>query len=102
LFTIEAASERATDKIYQFRVRTAMGHLKKILQESLRMGDVVSKYNESQYLILLPSCDYEGAMLVANRVTTMLKDVKFVHNSLRVRVDAGQVTSASICDAVAF
>jgi DNA-binding SARP family transcriptional activator len=102
LFTIEAASERATDKIYQFRVSTAMGHLKKILQESLRMGDVVSKYNESQYLILLPSCDYEGAMLVANRVTTMLKDVKFVHNSLRVRVDAGQVTSASICDAVAF
>ena len=51
-----------------FRIRNAMPHLVETLKKSLRPGDAVAQFSDSQYVILLSACTYEGGMLVANRI----------------------------------
>lgn len=38
------------------------------LRELLRAGDVAARYNLTQYIILLPTCNYEAAVMVAERI----------------------------------
>lgn len=42
--------------------------LEKWLRSNLRKGDVVTRYNLNQYIILLPGCDYNSAVIVAERI----------------------------------
>jgi len=44
---------------------TILGNL---LRDLLRMGDVAARYGLTQYLVLLPTCNYEAAVMVANRI----------------------------------
>ena len=39
-----------------------------VLDRSLRIGDVAAKYSDSQFIVLLPSCPYEGGNMVAERI----------------------------------
>ena len=41
--------------------------LEELLRSSLRVGDVVSRYSLSQYIVLLPMCTYEAGSMVAER-----------------------------------
>lgn len=58
----------ATEQIEQFRIKKAMEGLEGTLHKSLRIGDVAAKYSDSQFVILLPSCTYEGGRMVADRI----------------------------------
>lgn len=42
--------------------------LQEVMVDSLRSGDVLTRYSDSQYLLLLPTCQYETAMKVLQRV----------------------------------
>lgn len=44
--------------------------LENILKEMLRVGDVVARYSFAQYIILLPICNYESSVMVAERIKT--------------------------------
>ena len=46
----------------------AMGHLGDATTNSLRHGDVYTRYSVSQYLILLPSASYENGKMVMQRI----------------------------------
>ena len=45
-----------------------MGHLGDATTNSLRHGDVYTRYSVSQYLILLPSASYENGKMVMQRI----------------------------------
>lgn len=56
-------------KITQAKMNTAMGRLREIIAESLRQGDVFTRYSVSQYLLMLPLASFENTEMVLNRVT---------------------------------
>ena len=45
--------------------------LEELLRSSLRVGDVVSRYSLSQYIVLLPMCTYEAGIMVAERIRSV-------------------------------
>ena len=50
-------------------VRKAMMQLQNTLRSSLRMGDVAARCSDTQYIVLLVSCDDKSAAAVAERIT---------------------------------
>jgi len=45
-----------------------MDHLREIISASLRRGDVFSRYSVSQYLLMLPSSNFENGDMVLQRI----------------------------------
>ncbi len=72
-------------------VRNAMPKMEKIIMGALRAGDVVSRYSESQFIMLLPSCDYESGMIVANRLSGEFYQMT---RNIKARCELQEVTSA--------
>lgn len=50
-------------------VRKAMKQLQDTMRISLRMGDVAARCSDTQYIVLLVSCDHKSAAVVAERLT---------------------------------
>ena len=51
----------------------AVGRLRTTIQYSLRRGDVFTRYSVSQYLVLLPSINYENTQMVLDRILANFK-----------------------------
>lgn len=69
LVTVTPRQEIKTDsQAYLDILGEAMQTLRTVLLNSLRAGDVITKYSGSQYLILLPTCQYETAKIVVHRI----------------------------------
>ncbi len=49
-------------------INQGMDHLEEVLLHSLRSGDVISRYSGSQFIVLLPTCQYETAKMVMRRI----------------------------------
>lgn len=71
---IDAHSEQALHML-----SNEMKTLKTILCESLRSGDVVSKYSGSQYIFMLHSCNAENAKCVIERILEKYKALRKVN-----------------------
>jgi hypothetical protein len=65
LFTIVPSSHNAPDPAV---MTSAMDELGDLLLSSLRRGDVVSRWNESQYVVMLTSLTYEDGEKVVTRM----------------------------------
>lgn len=61
----EQIDKKITDK--------TMIKIQNALLEGLRIGDVVSRIGINQFIILLPTCNYENAINVMNRVLRKIK-----------------------------
>lgn len=48
----------------------AMSTLKNVVITTLRSGDVIARYSATQYIVLLPTCDYEGGLIALERIET--------------------------------
>ena len=62
LLTAEGLEESTADK------NKTMDTLKNAIQQSLRKGDVYSRFSSVQYVLLLPTGNYENCEMVMNRV----------------------------------
>ncbi len=69
---------------YRDVLKIAAHALREVLTNSLRTGDVVARYSESQYLVLLPTCQYESAKMVLDRIRERFFTGK---TKYRVRLD---------------
>lgn len=56
------------NEAYLSIINEGMDRLKRVLLKSLRAGDVISKYSGSQFIVLLPTCQYESAKMVMRRI----------------------------------
>lgn len=68
-------------------MNSTMDKLHTSIQESLRRGDVFTRYSLSQFLVLLPSTNIENAQMVVNRIEKSfkrrnIKDYISVKNSI--------------------
>ena len=70
LLTVEVdpAIRMDNKKMAQFLLNQGMNNLKKTLEKVLRIGDVAAQYSDSQFIILLPTCTYEGSLGVVKRI----------------------------------
>lgn len=53
---------------YRKILTTGMEQMERVLLDSLRQGDVVTRYSASQFIVLLPACQYENARKVLERI----------------------------------
>lgn len=69
LLTIQPEQQASqNEKRYLDVLHTAMANLEYVIRRSLRSGDIVTKYSGNQYLILLPTCNFETSSLVMKRI----------------------------------
>jgi GGDEF domain-containing protein len=50
-----------------------MGHLLEAVKAGLRKGDVASRYSGAQYVLMLPTANFEDGQLVVNRILRIFK-----------------------------
>ena len=53
---------------YHAAVKRAMEIMQDVLLHSLRSADIICRYSENQFLIMLPACQYENAVMVMKRL----------------------------------
>ena len=68
-----------------------MPHLVETLKKSLRPGDAVAQFSDSQYVILLSACTYEGGMLVANRIISKFYQDNKIYRNLKIKINIEKV-----------
>lgn len=91
LLTIE---DKGFDRkeVTEFRVKKAMESLEKVINESLRVGDVAAKYSDSQFIILLSTCTEDLAALVANRIVAKFYSIHKKYEMIRVKMNIEEVS----------
>jgi GGDEF domain-containing protein len=68
LLTVRRTGGIIRDPANDSTLTEGMDILKNLLCKSLRAGDVVSQYNLTQFLLLLPTCSEEACVSVAERI----------------------------------
>lgn len=91
LFTIEGRKEDPKE-VAEFRVKSAMVGLETVIKDSLRVGDVAAKYSDSQFIILLPSCNKELAATVANRIVSSFYNLNSKYKNVTVHINIEEVS----------
>lgn len=71
-----------------------MERLEDTLKASLRIGDVVSRYSDSQYVVLLPACNYENGRKVSERIINRFYRDNKKYAGLKIDVNLEEVTVA--------
>ena len=61
-----------------------MDKIQTSLINGLRMGDIISRFSVNQFVVLLPTCNYENANMVMDRV---LRKVRYSLNHTFVSID---------------
>lgn len=92
LFTIEGRKEDPKE-VAEFRVKSAMNGLETVIKDSLRVGDVAAKYSETQFIVLLPSCNKELAATVANRIVSSFYEYNPKYKNVTVKINIEEVSS---------
>lgn len=101
LLTVSSKEEQKGSLADKFRVKNAMLHLEKILNECLGMGDAVSQYSNSQYVVLLSFCSYQNGMVVANRIVSKFNQDKKRHPNLQIQINLEKIgTDISFCQKI--
>lgn len=97
LLTMEAkeAIVGATEQIEQYRIKKAMEAFEATIKVALRIGDVAAKYSDSQFVILLPACNYECAMFVANRIISRFYSENSKYRNMKIGISAEPLAISS-------
>lgn len=73
-------------QIEQFFVTKIMDKFQKILVSSLRKCDVVARYSDMQYILLLTECSYECSLIVANRIISNFYGENNEYRNVKIEV----------------
>lgn len=65
---IPRRSLKTDTQAYKNIISLGMKQMQNVLMESLRSGDVITRYSAAQFIMMLPACDYRDADRVVNRV----------------------------------
>ena len=93
-FEPDKTTEGSLSQVEEFRIRNAMERLEDTLKTSLRIGDVASRYSDSQYVVLLPTCNYENGRKVSERIINRFYRDNKKYAGLKIDVNLEEVTVA--------
>lgn len=80
LLTLKSRQKR---EVSEKSLTLAMEHLQEHLMRSLRKGDVITRCSSSQYLVMLPSANYENSIKVCQRFVASFEK-KYPHSPVYV------------------
>ena len=86
------AKSEDNEQYNKYHIKKAMECLGKALKESLRIGDVAARYSNTQYIVLLPTLDYEDSVMIAGRIESNMYD-KIKNARIRLKSDISEVTT---------
>jgi DNA-binding SARP family transcriptional activator len=89
-----SSKKKLAPELSAYQVKRAMAGLEETIRESLRVGDVAAKYSDTQFIVLLPSCTGELALLVANRLIANLYEKNNAYRNINVRVNIERVSTS--------
>lgn len=49
-------------------INVGMDLMEKVLMDSLRTGDVISRYSGNQFIVMLPNCQYDSSQMIMKRI----------------------------------
>lgn len=81
-------------KMQKFLLGKAMKAMEECIRKSLRIGDVASKYSDSQYVVLLPACTAETTEIVAKRIISSFESCN-ESKDVEVKVDMEALNGVS-------
>lgn len=58
----------------------------RMMQESVRSQDIISRWGGEEFIIILPDTDEEGALIVAEKIRTKIADFNFIYESRTLNV----------------
>ena len=82
--------KRHNDRLGHLEADHILVQLARIVERSVRRGDMVARYGGDEFVILLPETDREAATVVAERVRRTVEKKEFVH--CQVTISAGVAT----------
>ncbi len=85
--TVKAGNE----KMEKFLLNNAMDRMEEVLRDSLRIGDVASRYSDTQFVVLLPTCSQESSMMVISRILSRFSKYPDSRR-IKVKSDIEEVT----------
>ncbi|MCR5719327.1 MAG: hypothetical protein K6F84_02075 [Lachnospiraceae bacterium] len=74
LFSMKSNGDFSEDTILRAVLKNSMDKMEKVIESSLRSGDVAAKCSDTQYVVLLPDCNEESAKKVAERIVGKFKE----------------------------
>lgn len=89
------AKSENNEQYNKFHIKKAMECLENTLKASLRIGDVAAKYSNSQYIVLLPTLDYEDSVMIAGRIEQTLYQ-RIDKEKIRIKSDITEVTTTEV------
>ncbi len=93
LLTIECKDhEKNIDEVNEYRLKSGMKKMEEVIGQSLRVGDVCAKYSDSQFIILLPTCDKELTLLVANRIVFNFYNSESKYKKYNIFIDCESIS----------
>lgn len=88
LMAVNSQENQSVDALLMDKV---MSQLLDVLKSSLRKGDTISRYSSTQFVLLLPSVNYDSGRMVMERVKKVFYDkcpiTKFVFNYRLAPID---------------
>ena len=63
-----ARSAGARSDRYLKLINVGMDLMEKVLMDSLRTGDVISRYSGNQFIVMLPNCQYDSSQMIMKRI----------------------------------
>ncbi len=97
LFTMNSdvgAEQQAS--LARFRVQKAMEKLESVISNSLRIGDVAARYSDRQFIVLLPFCSYENALMVSERILSNFYGNNKYFKNIKIKVNLEEVVAAEM------
>lgn len=78
----------------EFQMKKYMERLEQVLNNSLRLSDVVAKYSEAQFVVLLSFCTYECSSLVANRIISNFYKDNPQYKDIKIKINIEAIGTA--------
>ncbi len=88
---IALLSLHGKDDVSRKSLDLAMDNFGALLLSNLRRGDVISRCSVSQWIIMLPSANYENSCMVCNRVIKAFNR-KYPHSPVEIKFSAHALT----------
>lgn len=71
--------------------KQAMSRMEQTICRSLRIGDVVARYSDTQFVAMLPTCNYETSRMIAERILSSFTKDKRNYN-IQVEYDVEEIS----------
>lgn len=95
LFTVQDKPSPGAAALEDSACEKEADRLGEILQRYLRIGDVVTRCNQTQFLVLLPVCRHESVRIVAQRILNLFdRNVKV--KGISVRYELAELLSVKL------